>query len=124
MSTRKVVIIEDEQILRDALAAKFQNEGFSVKTAEDGAQGLKLILTEQPDAVLLDLFLPALSGLEILGELEHDPSFDDEKTKILILTNFSGKEHEGLIEDMTVAYLIKSEHPLQNIVEKVKEVLE
>lgn len=67
-----VLIIEDEAGFRRVYADALEYEGFSVLSAKDGAQGLKLIKSKRPDAILLDLILPKLPGLELLKQIKND----------------------------------------------------
>ena len=56
--TDKVLIVEDEQALRESLAYSLLREGYQVETAEDGQKGLELALRWTPDLILLDIMLP------------------------------------------------------------------
>lgn len=67
-----VLIVEDEEHLAETLRFNLAAEGYSVKVAADGAEGLSLAQALQPDLVLLDLMLPKLDGTEVLrGIREH-----------------------------------------------------
>jgi DNA-binding response OmpR family regulator len=118
-----VVVAEDEDILRKVLTQKLRKEGFKVVSAVDGDIALKTILQAKPKLVLLDLFMPSLSGMEVLERLKKDPNFDRAKTQIIVLSNYTGKEDEPIIKEMTQGYFIKAQFPLQEIVSKVKAVL-
>jgi two-component system, NtrC family, response regulator AtoC len=63
-----VLVAEDEQAARTSLAELLEAEGFRVLTAEEGEQALSLTLREEPDAVLLDIRMPALDGLSVLRQ--------------------------------------------------------
>ncbi|MDH7516594.1 MAG: response regulator transcription factor [Bacteroidota bacterium] len=77
----KILIIEDEQKVSSFLRKGFEEELFTVDTAHDGEEGLFLALTEEYDAIVLDLMLPKKSGLQVLAELRKEKS-----TPVLILT--------------------------------------
>ncbi len=62
---RRVLVVEDDQDLRDLVSYNLQAAGYDVRTAATGAQGLEQVETFSPDVLLLDLMLPDLSGLEI-----------------------------------------------------------
>src|SRR5205823_1522714 len=64
-------LIDDDRSWAQATAELLQNEGYAVLTAEDGEHGLGLIEEVQPALVILDVHLPRLSGLEVLGELRR-----------------------------------------------------
>jgi len=65
-----VLIVEDEAAQREVLSYNFEAEGFNVRSAEDGEEGLLLIAEEAPDLILLDWMLPGVSGIEICRRLK------------------------------------------------------
>jgi two-component system copper resistance phosphate regulon response regulator CusR len=77
----KILIIEDEQKVNSFLRQGFEEELFTVDSAHDGDQGLFMALTEEYDAIILDLMLPKKSGMQVLQELRKEKS-----TPVLILT--------------------------------------
>ncbi len=64
-----VLVVDDEESYRDALASALSHEGFTVVLAADGAQAMELFETQSPDLVLLDVMLPDRSGIEICREI-------------------------------------------------------
>ena len=62
----KLLIIEDDPLIRKTVELKFRKEGFDVLVSPDGKDGLEKVRTQMPDIVLTDLMLPYLSGLEIV----------------------------------------------------------
>ena len=73
MSKKRVIVVEDERDMADLIAARLKRESYQVECAYDGIEALKKIRADAPDAVLLDLMLPELSGTEVLRELRNDP---------------------------------------------------
>lgn len=73
MAREHIVVVEDEEDILELLRYHLAREGYSVSTAANGAQALKLIAQKIPALVLLDLMLPGLSGLEICRSLKKDP---------------------------------------------------
>ena len=67
--------------------------------------------------------MPGLSGEEVLGALKKDTSFNVKGTSIIVLSNYSGKENEPIIKEMTQGYFIKSNFDIDEIVDKVKSFL-
>ncbi len=80
MST--ILVIEDERAILDGLRDNLEFEGYRVLTAADGESGLKLASKERPDAIILDLMLPRLSGYEVCRRLRAEKIL----TPILMLT--------------------------------------
>ncbi|MCS7264636.1 MAG: response regulator transcription factor [Armatimonadetes bacterium] len=87
----RILIVEDELPLAQAIAYALKQEGFQVRIATDGQEGLRLALTEKPDLVILDLMLPKLDGWEVCRTLRAKS-----KVPILILTA-RGEEHDKVL---------------------------
>ena len=73
MAKEHIVIVEDEEDILELLRYHLAREGYSVTTAADGEQALKIISQKKPALVLLDLMLPGLNGLELCRILKKDP---------------------------------------------------
>lgn len=71
----KILVIEDESDIRDAVKDWLHFEGYEVIGAENGKQGLELIYSEHPDLVLCDISMPIMDGHEVLIELRSNPSY-------------------------------------------------
>ena len=69
---KKVLVVEDERTLRDALVKKLSKEEFTVLSAKDGKEGLDTALAEHPDLILLDILMPKMNGIEVLQKLRED----------------------------------------------------
>jgi DNA-binding response OmpR family regulator len=72
VSTPLICVIEDEQVIASAVAARLRAEGFEVEVAADGPQGVALCERVRPDLVVLDLMLPGLDGLEVCRRVQRD----------------------------------------------------
>ncbi len=79
-----VMVIEDEREIRDLVRYNLERAGFRVAAAENGEQGLERAFAARPDAVVLDLMLPGLNGLEVLRELRGESTTRD--LPVLVLT--------------------------------------
>jgi CheY-like chemotaxis protein len=74
MPSRRILVVDDNEALRDNLADLLEAEGYEVATAADGAGALaRLAADPLPHVVLLDLFMPGLDGREILERMRRDP---------------------------------------------------
>jgi DNA-binding response OmpR family regulator len=67
-----ICVIEDEDVIAAAVAARLKAEGFDVETAHDGPTGVALCERARPDLVVLDLMLPGLDGLEVCRRVQRD----------------------------------------------------
>ena len=70
--TRRILVVEDEVTIADAIAARLKNEGYDVRLAADGPAGVEAARRWDPDLVLLDLMLPGLDGLEVCRQIQKD----------------------------------------------------
>lgn len=72
MEKGKILVIDDEKLLRWSLEQGLSKEGFTVISAENGADGLRIYFEELPDIVLLDIHLPDISGISVLEEIKKE----------------------------------------------------
>ena len=82
--TSKILIVEDEPDIRDTLSYNFEKEGFEVLSSPNGKSALKLLESNEPNVVILDLMLPDMSGLDICRQIKNDKKLSD--TSIIMLT--------------------------------------
>lgn len=118
----KILIVEDEEVLAKVLEEKLTNENFQVKIAGDGEMALSSAESFRPNLILLDLILPKKHGLVVLDELKANPEL--KSIPVIILSNLDDDENiKKSLRLGAVDYFVKSQHPLQEIVEKVKEYI-
>lgn len=119
---KKILFIEDESTLQRAVTQVLEDNNYRVLSALDGESGILLAQKELPDLILLDLILPNKDGFEVLGELKKD-----ERTKripIIILSNLEGStDVDRALELGATTYLVKTNYKLDEVVEKIKQVL-
>ena len=82
---KKILIIDDDQIVANIYHNKFAVEGYLAEVAHDGNSGLKLVYSFQPDLLILDLKLPDISGVDVIKKIRSDPAFAH--MPILVLSN-------------------------------------
>src|SRR6516225_5060196 len=85
----RILVIEDERALTDVLAYNLQREGYEAVIAHDGQEGLRKAQTLLPDLILLDLMLPAMSGLDVCRELRSG-----ERTRDIPIIMLTAKAEE------------------------------
>lgn len=73
MAHETIIVIEDEADIREVMVHNLSGEGYSVHSAADGEDGLRLAQEKSPDLILLDLMLPGIDGIEICRKLKNDP---------------------------------------------------
>ncbi|SRR6056297_1147403 len=119
---KKVLIIEDEEILIDIYKEKFTAEGFDVNLADNIKDGLKITREKEPDIVLLDLLLPDDNGLVYLRQKEEDQKI--KSIPVIVLSNYSQKSMIDKAQHLTIKdYLIKANYTPSQLVEKVNQYL-
>ena len=102
--TARVLIVDDEAAIRDALGRKLQREGFNVTLAGNGLEGLGAFHTEHPDLVVLDIVMPEMSGLVVCQRIREVA-----ETPIMMLSAQAITE-EDIIEGLNAGadeYLVK-----------------
>ncbi len=91
---KRILIIEDDQIVANVYRNKFAVEGYKTETAPDGETGLKVMRTFQPQLIILDLMLPGISGVDVIKEIRSETEF----AKIPLIV-FSNTYLTNLIQD-------------------------
>jgi DNA-binding response OmpR family regulator len=119
---KKILIIEDEEVLSSILKEKLIIEGFDVFVAKDGEEGLSLMREIRPDLILLDILMPRKDGFEVLEAMKKDP---DLSGMLVIIISNSGQpvEIERALKLGAKDYLVKAEFDPKEVVDKVHKYL-
>lgn len=122
--SKKILVVEDEPDMRQALAESLQHEGFDALQAANGGEGLETAISRRPDLIILDILMPKMDGMEMMKKLRQYNAWG-KKVPIILLTNLSADDKilPGIVEDEPSYYLVKSEWKIPNIIEKVREML-
>jgi DNA-binding response OmpR family regulator len=122
-TAKKILVVDDEESVREIYRHEFTNNGYLVVVATDGEEGLLKAGTEHPDVILLDIMLPKMSGIDVLRALKENEL--TKKIMILLLTNL-GEEtiiKEGF-ELGADGYLLKVSYTPAQVVDEVRKALE
>jgi len=104
--TGRVLLIEDEPNIAEAIRFILSRDGWEVMVEEDGAQALPRVAELRPDLVILDLMLPGMSGLEILSALRADPGTS--ALRVMMLTaKGQGRDREAAERAGVSAFMSK-----------------
>ncbi len=118
---KKILIIEDDRALQNALVEILAKEEYETVSAFDGEEGLGKAEMERPDLILLDIILPKKDGYEVLGDLKRGSC---RNIPVLILTNLEEVDNVQQALDLgATTFMVKSEFSLRDIVEKIRENL-
>ena len=108
MSSKRILIIDDEALVRRSLQRAFGSRGHDVELAVDGEEGLEKWQASQPDVVLLDVLMPKLTGLQVLQNLDGK-----KEEKIFLMSAYSGEDHLENTESLGVRLFL--EKPFQDV---------
>ncbi len=118
----KVLLIEDEPLTIKIYSTHLQSEGHKVLIADNGEDGLKLAVGEQPNLIVLDIMMPKIDGFSLLKEIKSNSK--TQKIPVLIYSNLSSEEDIKKAQNLGATdYLIKSKVTPTQVVEKFKKYL-
>ena len=116
---KKIAVIEDEAALAEMYKIKLENEGFSVRLAMNGSEGLELCREWKPDMVLLDLMMPIMSGPQMLKEMRATDWGKD--MPVIIISNLGVERSDVDLDKYKVkAYIVKALYTPKQLVEEVR----
>ncbi len=115
---KKIIIVEDEEILRNLLHKKLLAEGYSVDVAENGEVGLQKIRENRPDLILLDIIMPKMGGFEMLEEMQKDESISG--IPVIVVSNSGQPVEIDRAQKLGARdWLVKTEFDPQEVIDKV-----
>ena len=119
---RKILIVEDDQLVAHTYGNRFSREGFQVKIAADGKVGLELVHSFRPDAVILDLMLPRLTGVELTRRIRAEAGL--KQLPVIVFSNayLTSMMQEALKAGATTCLSKATSMPKQ-VVELVRSML-
>jgi CheY-like chemotaxis protein len=115
---KKILLVEDEEIMIDLLQRKLTKEGYEISVARDGEAGLKAMKEVGPDLVLLDIIMPKRGGFEVMEEMTKDPEL--KKIPVIVISNSGQPVELNRAQKLGARdWLIKTEFDPQEVVDKV-----
>jgi CheY-like chemotaxis protein len=115
----KILVIDDEQGIRELLDALLRRKGYDVVLAESGRKGLELFRRERPDVLVLDLKMPEMDGLTVLRQIRSlDP-----RMPVIILTGAGTAEAEQQVRALGVTEYVEKEFSLHLLGDALKRLL-
>jgi len=116
---KKVLIVEDEELLCKVYSVSLTENGYEVLTASDGNTALKYVKEQKPDIIVLDIKLPEMSGLKLLEEIRKF----DAKVPIIMATAYDSFKSDYEMWASQVSDYIVKPVKLEELSEKIKKIL-
>lgn len=118
----KVMIVEDDDSLREIYGIRLTAEGYTVVSAHDGEEALAVAVRERPDLVISDVMMPKISGFDMLDILRSTP--ETQNIKVIMMTALSSDDQRERGESLGAdRYLVKSQVGIEDVINVVHEVL-
>ena len=118
----KILIVEDDALIKRMYQQALEFDGFDVDLASDGKEGLDKLKEKKPTLILLDIMMPKMNGLQFLEEIKSDPV--NKNIPVVVLTNLSGtQDAQKALELGAVKYIVKSQYKPKQVVAMVKEII-
>ena len=119
----KILLVEDDQSLREIYGIRLTAEGYEIVTAGDGEEALATAVREKPDLIISDVMMPKISGFDMLDILRSTPETKD--IKVIMMTALSSDDQRERGERLGAnRFLVKSQVGIEDVVNAVHEVLD
>ncbi len=119
----KVMLVEDDNNLREIYEARLQAEGYTIVAAKDGEEALVIAKAEKPDLIISDVMMPRISGFEMLDILRNTDGLKE--VKVIMLTALGQSDDQQRADRLGAdRYLVKSQVTLEDIVKVAHELLQ
>ncbi|KGK88434.1 MULTISPECIES: response regulator transcription factor [unclassified Clostridium] len=121
MAEEKIIIVDDEEHIRELLKFNLENSGYSTIYADNGIDALKLIKSERPQLILLDLMIPGMDGYDVCKEVRKDNNIS---TTPIIMITAKGEEFDKVLGlELGADDYITKPFSIREILARVKAVL-
>lgn len=118
----KIMLVEDDNSLREIYSIRLVAEGYEVVSAGDGEEALAMAVQERPDLVLSDVMMPKISGFDMLDILRSTP--ETKNIKVIMMTALSSEDQRQRGENLGAdRYLVKSQVGIEDVINAVHEVM-
>ena len=115
---KKILLVEDDEMLASVYRARLEMEGFDVFEVHDGEKALSSAIEYRPDLILLDAMMPKISGFDVLDILKNTP--ETMNITVIMLTALSQEKDKQRAESLGVdEYLVKSQVVISDVIERV-----
>jgi CheY-like chemotaxis protein len=122
-SPKKVLVVDDDKLLRESLSQTLTAHGYQVSEAADGEEAFNKAQSDIPDVLITDVMMPKLGGIGLLQKLRHTKWGENLPAIVLTIKDADVDDVNKSIETHTVAYLSKAEVSPEQIVTLVDQQL-
>jgi len=122
MAKKKVMYVDDEDDIRNIVGAVLEGQGYDVILAESGPDALKELEKSLPDLVLIDMFMPEMSGRQLCEKIRADPKLKNLKLAFLTVAEF-GKKGMKEIKKLNILDYIQKPFDTKDLVRRVKKMV-
>lgn len=120
---KKIMIVDDKKDTVDMVTALLESKGYNVETAMNGKKALEKLKTiDKPDLVLLDMFMPEMSGREVCEKIRADNELKDLKIAFFTVASFSEKGKE-MLDDLNVIDYITKPFENKDLIDRIKRIV-
>jgi CheY-like chemotaxis protein len=117
---KKILLIDDNELIRQVYTDKLEEAGYAVETAADGEEGLAKMKVFLPDLLLLDMFMPKMNGFDVVEKVQNDTQLN--KIPIIAFSDIR-VDHEDLIRKGVTHVLLKGEVEPTQVTEVVTKTI-
>jgi len=121
MSSKKVLVVDDEIHILHVVAIKLRNNGYEVISAENGSEGFELACREKPDIVITDFQMPIMTGLELVEKLRQNEQTKD--IPVIMLTARSFAIENGRKHDLQISEFLSKPFSPKDLLRSVEDIL-
>lgn len=117
---KKILIVEDDEMIRSMYEMKLKQDDFDVRVASNGMEGLEMVKAGKYDLILLDIIMPQVDGFAMLEELRTGMG---NETPVVMLTNLSTEEDKAKGKALgAIGYLVKSRMTPAQMSQEIKKI--
>ncbi|MBI1883333.1 MAG: response regulator [Chlamydiae bacterium] len=119
MDKNKILVVDDEIEFLEIIKTRLEANGHTVVTATSGEEALQKVKAERPDAILMDVTMPGINGLDVLKKIRQE----DKRLPIFIMTAFSSEEKSSLANMLDASGFILKTDDLKRQIENIGTVI-
>ncbi|MGE5392737.1 MAG: response regulator [Candidatus Saccharibacteria bacterium] len=121
--THKVLVVEDEEVVRKIFVKALEDRGYDVVEAVDGKNAMEVWIKEQPDLVLLDILLPEMDGFQLLKTMREYPSEHHRDTPVVVITNLYKRSDVIKASKYSIEqFMVKANHTTEEVMQRIDDV--